>query len=230
MSRVVHRSSARLVIAATLIALGGAQLTAALLPAASATAPSTFLFVNENVSGTNEVRSFAVASDGAISLVGAYSTGHLGSPFNFFAAERAVVARTSSHLYALNLGDGTVSIFQVNTTTGVLTLQGTTPPLSGSGIAVNPAGDTLYVGGSGQVGLPNRLRAYAINSDGTVNTTPIADVTTSVDGLAVSPDGTRVATADGSSVVSLWRREADGSLFLIDDKPACGATDVKFSA
>jgi len=39
---------------------------------------ATFLFVNENTNGPNEVRNHQINSDGTTTLVGSYSTGHLG--------------------------------------------------------------------------------------------------------------------------------------------------------
>jgi 6-phosphogluconolactonase (cycloisomerase 2 family) len=179
--------------------------------AGAATAP-TFLFVNQNSNGSggNVIQSYGVYTNGnqvSDSLISSLSTGHPGSGSSFVASPRAdlsfVMSQANGHVYALNLGDSTVSVLTLNPYSGQLTYQTTTPPLgvesgSSSGvtaIAVNHAGTILYAGGAENEGSPDELLAYSLNPDGTINPTPLSSLDVAVDGLAVSPDGTEVAVA-----------------------------------
>ena len=174
--------------------LGGDANYASSTAQSSITAnPGTYLFVDENPDGPNEVRNYRVNADGTTTLVGSYATGHPGSDASWVVAGRAALAQTTNHLYALNLGDHTVSIFAVDPTSGALTLQSTTPPLDASVIAINPAGTVLYAGGSANSGTADEITSYAIAADGSIGTTPIATVSAEADGLTVSPNGKRVA-------------------------------------
>ncbi|MDE3204210.1 MAG: hypothetical protein KGQ66_08290, partial [Acidobacteriota bacterium] len=225
--------TARLLAALSSIA-ALAPLTLASGTAAHATTPPTYLFVNENPKGPNEVRSYSVNSAGTTTLVGTYSTGHPGSTSSYVASERADTARTAGHLYALNLGDQTLSIFSIDAATGALTLQTTTSPIGATAIAVNPAGTVLYAAGSANEGSLDQLSAYLIASDGTIGASPVSSVAASVDGIAVSPDGTEVATANPggnqfTTGVELWSADSKGNLAATSTVTAACPTDVRFS-
>lgn len=179
--------------------------------ASGAAGEPTFLFVDQNsdVSGSNVVQSYGLYNNGRITdqLISSYPTGHPGATSSFVASPRADLAydmaHTAAHLYALNLGDSTVSIFSINPFSGQLTLEGTTASLGQqagftqgiTALAVNPAGTVLYGAGAENENSPDELLAYHINSDGTINITPFSMVDVAVDGLAVSPDGSEVAAA-----------------------------------
>ena len=145
------------------------------------------------------------------------------------------MARTANYLYALNLGDQTVSVFSIDPFTGTLTLQSTSPDLGATSIAVNPAGTVLYAGGSIDEGSLSKLSSYTINPDGSINPAVVSSVTADVDGIAVSPDGTEVATAypgEGKSTatpgIQLWSTDSVGHLTLESSATADCASDVKF--
>jgi len=174
--------------ASLLLAGGIIPVVTAGAPSASAATEPTFLFVNQNSNGPqgNIIQSYASYSTGTQAnevLLTSIPTGHPGSGSSFVAAPRADftydMTHTSGHLYALNLGDSTVSIFSMNISSGQLTLQATTPPLgiqSGvangvTSVAVNPTGTVLYAGGAQNEQSPDELLAYHILSDGTVNPT-----------------------------------------------------------
>ena len=201
----------------------------------SVTPEPTYLFVDENPNGTNEVRNYRVNADGTVTLAGTYSTGHPGSDASWLAAGRAGLASAAGYVYALNLGDQTVTVFSVNPTTGALTLVGTTPSLGASVIAVNPAGTVLYAGGSTNEGSLNQLSAYTINSDGSINPTPVSTVPADVDGLTVSPDGTEVAgaypgTGPAAPSVQIWSTDGTGHLTALSTIDEQCPTDVRFGA
>jgi len=164
------------------------------------------VFVNENppnVPGSsNVVASYEIQPSGSPVLIGTYQTGHPGSDASFVASERADLALdttqngTTGHLYALNLGDSTISIFSVDTGTGVLALQTTQKlPLGATAIAVNPTGTVLYAEGSTNEGSADQLTSYPISANGVRSMTPKATVPADVDGITISPDGNQIATA-----------------------------------
>jgi hypothetical protein len=195
--------------------------------------PATYLFVNENPNGANEVRNYRVNGDGTTTLVGSYATGHPGDDASWVAAGRGALAQTAGYLYALNLGDQTVSVFAVDPSTGVLTLEGSTASLDASSIAVNPAGTVLYAAGSTNTGSANQLSSYTIGADGMIDPTPVATVAADADGLAVSPDGTEIAAAyPGTSPidpnVAVWATDSSGDLTAVATTDQTCPTDVRF--
>ena len=204
----------RTALAATALVLAGVAPGVEVFssPAGAAGAEPTFLFVNQNSDGTggNVVQSYSIYVNGTQvtdNTVSSVPTGHPGASSSFVASPRADfsydMAQTTGHLYALNLGDSTVSVFSFSPYNGQLTLQATTPPLgmlSGftngiTALAVNPAGTILYAGGAENENSPDELLAYHLNGDGTINPTPLSSVDVAIDGLAVSPDGSEVAVA-----------------------------------
>ena len=191
----VRLAVALLATAAALVAVLSVRIARA--GASSATFPE-LVFINENPNGANEVESYSVMPSGQATLVGRYATGGQGSDQSFVASERAdlsvVRTNSSAYLYALNLGDSTVSIFTINGFTGALTLDSTSP-LAANAIAVNPAGTVLYAGGSTNEGGTDHLSSYRIDADGSLSASPLATITADVDGISVSPDGTEVAVA-----------------------------------
>lgn len=186
--------------------------------AASSAGLPTFVYVNENpapvngVAQTNMVAGYSLSSSGTASpLAGSpYNSGGLGYDGSYVVAPRTGLtldmARTSGYLYVLNLGDKpnvTLSVFSINVYTGVLSYKTTQSlkdaggaPISATSIAANAAGTILYTGGSPNAMSSPELNAFQINADGTLNPTATSTLTNViVDGLAVSPDGSMVATA-----------------------------------
>lgn len=211
---------------------------------ATASGLPTFVFVNENPNGPNAVESYAVDSAGTANLVGTYSTGGTGSDASFLASERAALAlpydlaQTSGHLYALNPGDDTVSVFSINPYTGDLGLEFSPVAVGATAIAVNPAGTVLYTGSASNEGQSDLLAAWAINPDGSLAASPTSVVSAAVDGLAVSPDGSEVAAAypDSSASnpsqpsVQLFSTGADGTHLTETSSVAVACpTDVRFN-
>lgn len=203
-----------------------------------------FVFVNENPNGPNSVESYRVDPAGAPTLVGSYPTGGTGSDASFLASERAALAlpydlaQTSGHLYALNLGDNTVSVFSIDPYTGALALQYSPVAVGATAIAVNPAGTVLYTGSASNEGQSDLLAAWAINPDGSLATSPTSVVNAAVDGLTVSPDGSEVAAAypDSSATnpsqpsVELFSTGAGGTHLTETSSLAVACpTDVRFS-
>jgi hypothetical protein len=214
---------------------GDSNFTSATTTLTVSVSPATYLFVDENPNGPNEVRNYRVNGDGTTTLVGAYPTGHPGDDASWVAAGRSALAQTTGFLYALNLGDQTISVFSVDPNTGALTLVGTSASVDATAIAVNPAGTVLYAGGSTNTGTLDQLSSYAIGSDGMIGATPVATVPADVDGLSVSPDGSEVAAAyPGTSPttpgVQVWSTDTSGDLTAVATAAQPCPTDVRFAS
>ncbi len=133
--------------AAGILALAGIfPVVAARASQASAAGEPTYLFVNENSSGSdgNVVQSYGIAINGtqvSDTLNGSYPTGHPGSGTTLVASPKAAfsydMTTTVANLYALNLGDSTVSVFAINPYSGQLTYKATSAPLGVQAGAVN---------------------------------------------------------------------------------------------
>src|ERR1700727_51127 len=116
------------------------------LPAAL-TAQS-FVYVN-NQDTTNTVSGFLVQSTGALAPIAGspFATAGAGSTVTCYGLDRMVVSTVDQLLFVSNSADQTISVFQINTTTGALTLAGlpvsTGLALDGCGgisLAVSPGG------------------------------------------------------------------------------------------
>jgi 6-phosphogluconolactonase (cycloisomerase 2 family) len=204
--------------------------------AASAGAQPTFIFVNENpMNAPNEVRVYKVMSSGGETLVGNYLTQGSGASGSMLVAEREDVAHMGNHLYAINLGDLTISVFSINPVTGALTLQQQTGALGATSIVVSPSGTVMYAGGSDLAGSQDTLTSYALGPNGTIGA-EIAQVPAFVDGMAVSPDGTEVAAAypnnasPGSQYgVTMYPTDSAGHIMPDSFVQVGCPTDVRFS-
>jgi hypothetical protein len=108
--------------------------------------------------------------------------------------------------------------------------------LAATAIVVNRAGTVLYAGSStNEGGTTNQLSAYLIAPDGMIGSSPaFPPVTADVDGLAVSPDGSEVATAyPGTSPiqpnVQIFGTGSDGHLTPGTQLAETCPTDVRFA-
>lgn len=113
-------------------------------------------------------------------------------------------------LYLATQGDASVSIFEVNLGSGVLSASGTSVPTgtTPSAMALSPSGNALFVANRDS----NNISRYTVNSDGTLTaasgstgtgTTPVA--------LAINPAGTFLFAANqGTDDVSVFSISGSG--------------------
>ena len=158
-----------------------------LIVSSSALAQHQFVYTNDNASlqttgAPNTVSAFRANSDGSLTLLSGspFATGGNGSNGGSVAAnDIAVVPRpmstatSSSLLYAVNQGDGTISAFTITSGTGNLTLFPGSPflidGLSGDfSITPNPAGTLLFVTNDSTT----VIHVYAISPTGTLSQIP----------------------------------------------------------
>src|SRR4051794_37811678 len=119
MSRKSYRVAATAAAAVAVTAAFGAAGGTVAAAAASSTATGVVFAQNDAIGG-NTVFAFDRAADGTLTQAGSYATGGLGGSLN-----GAVVDRTASqgalaidadreHLYAVNAGSNTVSVFAID--------------------------------------------------------------------------------------------------------------------
>jgi 6-phosphogluconolactonase (cycloisomerase 2 family) len=180
-----------------------------MLPA-SLTAQS-FVYVN-NQDTTNTISGFSVAASGALTPISGspFVTGGAGSSVTCFGLDRMVVSTVDNLLFVSNSGDQTISVFQINPTTGALTIAPGSPVVSGlaadgcggMSLAATPDGHFLMASSNGSIQSFNIAASGALTP--AVLSTPTAP-STSV-GMKISSDGKYLALSNETSV----------SMFTID--------------
>jgi hypothetical protein len=165
----------------------------------------SFVYVN-NQNTANTVSGFSVGiTGGLIPTPGSpYSTGGAGSTVTCFGLDRMVVSTVDQLLFVSNSADQTISAFQINPTTGALTIVSGSPIFSGlsldscNGIslAVTPDGRFLMASSGGAI------QSFSIAAGGiltpAVLTSPAVPSTTV--GMKISPNGTFLALSNETGV------------------------------
>jgi 6-phosphogluconolactonase (cycloisomerase 2 family) len=169
----------------------------------------------------NTVNAYKIdQATGALSALGtpSYPTG--ATP------EYATIDPSGSHIYVANDGDGTVSGYSINTSTGALTpFAGGPTMVTGSisvlNLVIDPSGKYLYVLDAGDpttTPITNgRVFGYVLNSDGTLPTTPITGTPQTAGGLptgiAIDATGTLLAIDNSNdNDISLYTVGSGGSV------------------
>jgi len=196
-------------------------LAALVLLCVGLAAAQSFVYTNDDVFLSNTVSGFSVASKGTLTKVAGspFATGGVGNQSGFDASNRIKSTIAGNFLFVSNTVSNDVSVFTIDPTTGTLTLVPGSPfPTGGSGdglgisVAPTPNGMFLMAGNSGS----NNMSVLRIAGDGTL--TPITGspfpLMSQSDGIAVSPNGSFLAVAEGFQVEML-RIASDGSLTSI---------------
>jgi len=210
-----------------LVLFGFALLTASVYADAEV---STFLYTINDQAAGNTVTAFRVLPGGTLILIGTFMTGGTGSG-GFFGTQPRIAATISRNfLFAGNSGSSDISVFQIDTDTGVPTLVGT--PVGSGGddsfgfsLAVTPNGKFLYVANFNS----SDISAFRIGWNGTL--TPIGSPLPLPTGsnpfsIKVTPDGEFVAATlpfvgVGGSV-AMFRIGAGGALTSVGSFPQGG--------
>ena len=140
-------------------------------------------------------------------------------------ASAVAVSGDGQHVYATASADNSVTLFQRDATTGLLTFStaytdgGTASAIQGaSAIAISPGGGQVYVAGFGENAIEVFTRTPAsgllVSLDIERSSDPNLSAMTGPRGIAVAPDGRHVyvAAATGSAVVVFTRNTTTGAL------------------
>lgn len=152
-----------------------------------------FVYVNNNISGSNSVSGFSVAADGTLTPVAGspFLTGGSGGADFLFAATRAAACAVGSRLYVSNSASNNISGFDISPGTGALTpVPGSPFPtggLAGSmGISLECTPDGRFVIAA-NAGSSN-ASVFSVAADGGLTPVPGSPFA-----LGGSPAGARVS-------------------------------------
>lgn len=188
-------------------------------PGRAQSAPSTFVFSNDNNHGfPNTISAFKLSESGRLTeVVSSVETGGVGFGSVYTSSNLIATNAKGSRLFVVNGGDGTVSVFKVNRTTGRPKLLRPNPfalvpkPLSTQSIAATLDGRFVFVSDA------DLIHALSVSTEGDITEVPGSPFATPELGfvirMQVSSDGRFLAAAmDGNQKVAVYRIDDDGGL------------------
>src|SRR4051812_2236730 len=186
-------------------------LVMAVLSPLAAQAQGNYVYVN-NQAAANTVSAYSVSATGALTQVSGspFSTGGVGANVVCYGLNRIVVSQINNLLFVANTGDLTITSFQINPASGVLTRVGspvavklTLDACQGISLAATPDGNFLFASSNGQI------ETFTIGAGGTVtplpnpvdgNPTITANCCSPNASMMVSPNGQFLAISNQTSV------------------------------
>jgi len=145
---------------------------------------NNFLFA----SYTNAVEVMSIGPDGSPTRIAPVSTFSTNNNLQGSGPHAIAIRQNGQSLYTANINANTVSVFSVNTATGVLTeIQVPNPTTGGDPnfVYIHPNGAVLYTADTRQ--SSNQISKFTINADGTLTaTTPIPSSI-----VGIGPNGIR---------------------------------------
>lgn len=215
---------------------GRFQVMAATLMAVAMLTPLTvhgqnFVYVTNRTATTNTISAFSVDAGGVVTAVpgSPFSTGGTGANIVCAAVDRITVSPSRNLLFVSNSGDQTISVFTINTTTGVLTAVPGSPFASGltldscggMSLAATPNGNFLMASSNGTI------NTFSVAANGALAlASSVSGLPTPMVGMKISGDGTFLAVSHQLSV-SIFTIAADGSLAAAPGSPFTGTGSGK---
>ncbi|HZU33112.1 MAG TPA: beta-propeller fold lactonase family protein, partial [Candidatus Angelobacter sp.] len=209
--------SSRAAVAAILI-----LMMALALPAGLAAQQQSFVYVN-NQDTVNTVSGFTVSNTGALTPIAGspFLTNGAGSTATCYGLDRMAVNVAKGLLFVSNPGDQTISVFQINATSGALTLAPGSPVQSGittdgcggMSLAATPDGNFLMVSGNGVI------QSFNVAANGSLTPAVLTSNVSSTNvSMKISSNGQFLAVSNEVSV-SLFTINSDGSLTAAANSP-----------
>ena len=180
-------------------------LVMAVLSPLAAQAQGNYVYVN-NQSAANSVSGYSVSATGALTQLSGspFSTGGVGANVVCYGLNRIVLSPVNNLLFVANTGDRTITSFQINPATGILTRVAGSPfPTSltldscqGISLAATPDGNFLFASSNGQI------ETFSIGAGGTLTQfgTLTANCCSPNASMVISPNGQFLATSNQTSV------------------------------
>src|SRR6185437_5489667 len=186
-------------------------LVMAVLSPLAAQAQGNYVYVN-NQAAANAVSGYSVSATGALTQLSGspFSTGGVGANVVCYGLNRITLSPINNLLFVANTGDRSITSFQINPATGILTRVGspvatvlTLDSCQGISLAATPDGNFLFASSNGQI------ETFTIGAGGAV--TPLINpvtgnptITTNCcspnAGMIISPNGQFLATSNQTSV------------------------------
>src|SRR6266853_3305325 len=180
-------------------------LVMAVLSPMAAQAQGNYVYVN-NQSAANSVSGYLVSATGALTQLSGspFSTGGVGANVVCYGLNRITVSPVGNLMFVANTGDRSITSFQINPATGILTRVAGSPfPTSltldtcqGISLAATPDGGFLMASSNAQI------QTFTIAANGALsplpNLTPICCSPNA--SMVISPNGQFLATSNQTSV------------------------------
>jgi 6-phosphogluconolactonase (cycloisomerase 2 family) len=181
-------------------------LVMAVLSPLAAQAQGNYVYVN-NQAAANSVSAYSVSATGALTQLSGspFSTGGVGANVVCYGLNRITLSQINNLIFVANTGDRTITSFQINPATGILTRVAGSPfptlltldGCQGISLAATPDGNFLFASSNGQI------ETFTINAGGTLTplATPLTPNCCSPNaGMVVSPNGQFLAISNQTSV------------------------------
>jgi 6-phosphogluconolactonase len=185
-----------------------------------------YLYVANPGQNENDISQFNIASNGTLTEPNA----RISVAPNASQPKLLVMDPAGSYLYVMNIGSNNISVFSIDSSSGVLS-QVVNSPVSVQAPVLNmqltPSGNFLFVSAAG--GTTNGLiAAFSVNAGALSPVSTTATDGTNPYGLAIDPSGTYlyVANFGPSNSISVFTIGPSGSLAPVQGSPiADGYTD-----
>ena len=135
-------------------------LVMAVLSPLAAQAQGNYVYVN-NQSAANSVSGYSVSATGVLTQLSGspFATGGVGANVVCYGLNRIVLSPVNNLLFVANTGDRTITSFQINSATGILTRVAGSPfataltldSCQGISLAATPDGNFLFASSNGQI-------------------------------------------------------------------------------
>ncbi|HXA83822.1 MAG TPA: MBG domain-containing protein, partial [Candidatus Dormibacteraeota bacterium] len=182
-------------------------LMMAFLSPLSAQAQGNYVYVN-NQAAANTVSAYSVSSTGSLTqLAGSpFSTGGVGANVVCYGLNRIVLSPINNLLFVANTGDRTITSFQINPATGILTRVAGSPfatlltldTCQGISLAATPDGSFLMASSNGQI------QTFTISAGGALSPVLPNSITSNCcspnASMVISPNGQFLAISNQTSV------------------------------
>ncbi len=187
---------------------------------------ASLFYINNNRLGINTVSAFSVDVNGLLTPItgSPFVTGGSGIGSGFFAANRLTTSVAGNFLFVANEQSNNISVFSINSVTGVLTLVPGSPfatgGTAGAGISlgVTPDNRFLFASSSGSL----NVTVFSIAPNGALTSIPGSPfaVGADPDGIKVSPDGRFLSVAlFGVDAVGMFAIAPNGALTPVPGSP-----------
>ena len=183
----------------------------AFLSPLAAQAQGNYVYVN-NQAAANTVSGYSVSATGALTQLSGspFSTGGVGANVVCYGLDRIIVSPVNNLLFVANTGDRTITSFQINPATGILTRVGapvatilTLDNCQGISLAATPDGSFLFASSNGQI------ETFTIGAGGvvaplinpvTLSPTITTNCCSPNASMVISPNGQFLAISNQTSV------------------------------
>lgn len=193
------------------------------------------VFVMTNSAYHNEIIGYQRLSSGALRQTGSFSTHGRGSGGGVDPLQSQgslTLSEDGSHLYAVNAGSGTVSVFRVQGC--LLSLEDVQPTFGVEPVAIAHHGGLVYVANSAAA---SNVVGFHIERDGRLNFIPnslrfLSGANAGVGSVAISPDGTFLAVTErNTNNIDVFKILDDGTLdpIVVNHDPTPGIFSLVFA-